>query len=375
MNSIMNIYLDVDGVILDKHLKPSACLHEFIEYVTSHHTCYWATTHVVDGTTGHLFVYLRRNGVPEETLELLGQIRGTTWDVLKTEVIDFTTDFLWFEDMPTDQERKALKQHKAADKLVWVDREQGDGLCKWIQAQKGSEDLDSGPSDEVVLDNHEKRMSQFTADDIERMSDIEVLSCVNLSVEGEPTTGIVLSGTYFSSQQESIAVAKVVVRRAREIYTADPENYEKKFIDAQNHSRQTVIKKASWFERYFALCYYVPLVMLYIGPLLYFNVFSNFESSDIDLDIKLDPEENVVLPDLPKLPSLPKLPANTPFSKDENEMQPRVNTFMGYPCTDDCSGHKAGYAWAEDNDITNPDDCGGNSNSFIEGCMAWAEVQ
>ena len=115
--------------------------------------------------------------------------------------------------------------------------------------------------------------------------------------------------------------------------------------------------------------------MLYIGPLLYFNVFSNFESSDIDLDIKLDPEENVVLPDLPKLPSLPKLPANTPFSKDENEMQPRVNTFMGYPCTDDCSGHKAGYAWAEDNDITNPDDCGGNSNSFIEGCMAWAEVQ
>ena len=49
--------------------------------------------------------------------------------------------------------------------------------------------------------------------------------------------------------------------------------------------------------------------------------------------------------------------------------------FHGYPCTQDCSGHKAGYEWAERNGITDPGDCGGNSNSFIEGCMAWAEEQ
>lgn len=47
----------------------------------------------------------------------------------------------------------------------------------------------------------------------------------------------------------------------------------------------------------------------------------------------------------------------------------------GYPCTDDCSGHEAGYAWAEENDITNPSDCDGNSQSFIEGCEQWAEEQ
>jgi hypothetical protein len=47
--------------------------------------------------------------------------------------------------------------------------------------------------------------------------------------------------------------------------------------------------------------------------------------------------------------------------------------FHGYICTDDCSGHRAGYAWAERNDITDPDDCGGNSQSFIEGCEAYAE--
>jgi len=47
--------------------------------------------------------------------------------------------------------------------------------------------------------------------------------------------------------------------------------------------------------------------------------------------------------------------------------------FMGYPCTEDCSGHEAGYEWAEEQGITDPDDCGGNSDSFIEGCQAYAE--
>lgn len=50
-------------------------------------------------------------------------------------------------------------------------------------------------------------------------------------------------------------------------------------------------------------------------------------------------------------------------------------TFHGYQCTNDCSGHRAGYAWAERHDITNPFDCGGRSQSFIEGCYAWAEEQ
>lgn len=47
--------------------------------------------------------------------------------------------------------------------------------------------------------------------------------------------------------------------------------------------------------------------------------------------------------------------------------------FHGYRCTEDCSGHEAGYAWAERNGITDPDDCTGDSQSFIQGCMAYAE--
>lgn len=46
--------------------------------------------------------------------------------------------------------------------------------------------------------------------------------------------------------------------------------------------------------------------------------------------------------------------------------------FYGYECTQDCSGHEAGYEWAMENEINDPGDCGGNSNSFIEGCLTFA---
>lgn len=45
-----------------------------------------------------------------------------------------------------------------------------------------------------------------------------------------------------------------------------------------------------------------------------------------------------------------------------------------YGCTEDCSGHDAGYEWAQNNDMTDPDDCGGNSQSFVEGCRAYGEA-
>jgi hypothetical protein len=42
-------------------------------------------------------------------------------------------------------------------------------------------------------------------------------------------------------------------------------------------------------------------------------------------------------------------------------------------CSEDCSGHEAGYEWAEEHDIRDPGDCDGNSQSFVEGCEERAE--
>jgi hypothetical protein len=57
---------------------------------------------------------------------------------------------------------------------------------------------------------------------------------------------------------------------------------------------------------------------------------------------------------------------------------PPLATFHGYGCSVDCSGHEAGYNWAEEHDITDRDDCPidpDNSPSFTEGCYAYADEQ
>jgi hypothetical protein len=47
--------------------------------------------------------------------------------------------------------------------------------------------------------------------------------------------------------------------------------------------------------------------------------------------------------------------------------------FGRYDCTVDCSGHQAGYEWAERYSIDDENDCSGNSQSFIEGCKQYVD--
>ena len=66
-------------------------------------------------------------------------------------------------------------------------------------------------------------------------------------------------------------------------------------------------------------------------------------------------------------------PESQPIKAGDELTEPPRLTYRGHDCTDDCSGHSAGYRWAERRDITDPDDCRGNSRSFVEGCRSWAE--
>lgn len=50
-------------------------------------------------------------------------------------------------------------------------------------------------------------------------------------------------------------------------------------------------------------------------------------------------------------------------------------TYEGNDCTEDCSGHRAGYEWAAENGVTSQYDCAGNSQSFAEGCASYVENQ
>ncbi len=50
-----------------------------------------------------------------------------------------------------------------------------------------------------------------------------------------------------------------------------------------------------------------------------------------------------------------------------------ADTFAGYGCTSDCSGHRAGYEWAEQHGIEDESSCSTPSQSFNEGCAAYIE--
>jgi hypothetical protein len=55
--------------------------------------------------------------------------------------------------------------------------------------------------------------------------------------------------------------------------------------------------------------------------------------------------------------------------------QARAREFGGHECSDDCSGHAAGYRWAEAHNITAETDCPlrGGAISFYEGCLVYVE--
>jgi hypothetical protein len=71
----------------------------------------------------------------------------------------------------------------------------------------------------------------------------------------------------------------------------------------------------------------------------------------------------------------PESSSTRPIQTDSNESRPE---FDGYDCTVDCSGHEAGYRWAEEHSISDGDGCDtagehSNSPSFAEGCHAYVD--
>jgi hypothetical protein len=86
--------------------------------------------------------------------------------------------------------------------------------------------------------------------------------------------------------------------------------------------------------------------------------------------------------DVSSTPAVTPMPSNSDSSateSDDNSASERSSpTFAGSPCTSDCSGHEAGYNWAEGHGIDDESDCDtagdtSNSPSFAEGCRAYVQ--
>lgn len=116
-----NIYLDIDGVLLTKDLKPANYVQEFLQYVLTNNpnSTYWLTTRCQENASrtiqdiGHLF--------DDKTVELMKKIKPTTWlGSTKTDAIDFNVPFLWFDDNLFLKEREVLLSHGVLDNWIEV---------------------------------------------------------------------------------------------------------------------------------------------------------------------------------------------------------------------------------------------------------------
>jgi len=115
----MNIYLDIDGVLLANDKQMAIGAEELLLYLLDNHELYWLTTHV-KGDTDWVKRYLS-DYFPPTILARLDEIRVTNWDTAKSEGIDFSQPFLWLDDDCYPDERAELEQRGVLENWVEID--------------------------------------------------------------------------------------------------------------------------------------------------------------------------------------------------------------------------------------------------------------
>ena len=114
-----NIYLDIDGVLLANDENLSIGAVEFIKYAIEHFDVYWLTTHCMDGDPAHAIEYLNRAST-EDLRPWLEKFKPVTWSLKKTEAIDFSKPFLWFDDDCFSGEKIDLHEHGVFNSWIEV---------------------------------------------------------------------------------------------------------------------------------------------------------------------------------------------------------------------------------------------------------------
>lgn len=113
----MRIYLDVDGVLVTNG-SPAPHAEEFVRFLTKEYPVFWLSTYC-QGDPGIIHGLLKQFFSPE-AVEYVKKITPTNWQVYKTEAIDFSVPFLWFDDNPSEGEKRELAERGALSSWVPV---------------------------------------------------------------------------------------------------------------------------------------------------------------------------------------------------------------------------------------------------------------
>lgn len=120
----MKVYLDIDGTMIhedlsDMYCKPAAGLEDFIVALRPYDT-YWLTTHCTTGDPTNARRIMKAV-LPEELHADIDRIKPTVWQDLKTQGIDFDSDFIWFDNDIYTGEWDKLKQCNDNQTVIEVD--------------------------------------------------------------------------------------------------------------------------------------------------------------------------------------------------------------------------------------------------------------
>lgn len=130
----MKIYLDIDGVLLTKKQTLPKDASSFIQFTIENYDCYWLTTHCRNGSN-QAITYLSQF-YSGKNLELLKKVKPTSWDTLKTEAIDFDSEFFWLDDYPFEAEKKVLRSKGKENALLQINLNRPNELTAVIEKLK-----------------------------------------------------------------------------------------------------------------------------------------------------------------------------------------------------------------------------------------------
>lgn len=137
----MNVYLDIDGVLLANETHAANYADEFLQTILEKYpdSTYWLTTNNWRGENRAkevLAPYLK-----SETVALLDKIKPSEWNELKTDAINFDEDFLWFDDDLWEDELKVLEKHEAAEQFILVKLDEDPDMLKKLAEAIKTNDL------------------------------------------------------------------------------------------------------------------------------------------------------------------------------------------------------------------------------------------
>ena len=123
----MKVYLDIDGTLIHEDLgpnygKPAAGLADFVRALRPYDV-YWLTTHCRDNDPVRAREIVKRV-LPEELHADIDRIKPVVWDMMKTEALDWESDFIWFDNDIFDEERAAFANALPTQQFIEVDLRQ-----------------------------------------------------------------------------------------------------------------------------------------------------------------------------------------------------------------------------------------------------------